>query len=192
MIHNDLSYRFPILKLPPPPCAVLLVSLALQIVQTYNANLQFSRSVWLCFAIFSCLCRFSGPGFDRKRPCSGAAKKNALGLQETRDLAGTSCRPSGQWKIDIVMCCRVKFNCIPILWSHPDYMSFLILGRWRALQMNVLPERWKATPIWAGWVWILVFCSVRFLCPCLCSLLQSMGQCQDAFLYWWRLFGIPL
>ena len=115
-----------------------------------------------------------------------SSKKNALGLQETRDLAGTSCRPSGQWKIDIVMCCRVKFNCIPILWSHPDYMSFLILGRWRALQMNVLPERWKATPIWAGWVWILVFCSVRFLCPCLCSLLQSMGQCQFyIYIYIW-------
>ena len=149
MIHNDLSYRFPILKLPPPPCAVLLVSLALQIVQTYNANLQFSRSVWLCFAFFSACADSVAQGLTG-RGLAPEQQKNVLGLQETRDLAGTSCRPSGQWKIDIVMCCRVKFNCIPILWSHPDYMSFLILGRWRALQMNVLPERWKATPIWAG------------------------------------------
>ena len=27
MIHTNLSYRFPILKLPPPPCAVLLVTI---------------------------------------------------------------------------------------------------------------------------------------------------------------------
>ena len=78
----NLSYRFPILKLPPPPCAVLLVTYPLFFnmkityhpKQIYNDSIQYKndhihqhintinisvpyRYVYICICIYSCIHR---------------------------------------------------------------------------------------------------------------------------------------
>ena len=45
---TKLSYRFPILKLPTPPCAVLLVCVLLCLILTFNI-----RAIWPVLIVFS-------------------------------------------------------------------------------------------------------------------------------------------
>ena len=45
-----LSYRFPILKLPPPPCAVLLVLMVFLGVLDFLGNI-FVQPLWVVFNI---------------------------------------------------------------------------------------------------------------------------------------------